>query len=60
LKDFLKVPKTGLCRLILESDDGARLFLDDHLLIDNDGLHPTQEIGRKTRLAAGLHPLRIE
>jgi S1-C subfamily serine protease len=57
---FLNVPQAGFYRLILGSDDGSKLFLDGRLLIDNDGLHPMQEVGGSARLAAGLHPLRIE
>jgi hypothetical protein len=57
---FLKVEQTGLHRLILASDDGSKLFLDGRLLIDNDGRHPKVELGRNMRLAAGLHPLRVE
>ena len=57
---YLKVPETGFQRLNLASDDGSRLFLDGTLLLDNDGFHPRQEIGRAVRLAAGLHALRVE
>jgi S1-C subfamily serine protease len=56
----LKVPETGFYRLTLDSDDGSRLFLDGHQLIDNDGPHPPQEMGCGVRLAVGLHLLRIE
>ncbi len=57
---FLQVPESGPQRLLLSSDDGSRLFLDGRLLVDNDGFHPPQEMGRIVRLAAGLHPIRIE
>jgi S1-C subfamily serine protease len=56
----LKVPQTGFYRLTLASDDGSKLFLDGRQLIDNDGPHPLQETGGGARLAAGLHPLRLE
>jgi hypothetical protein len=57
---YLAFPETGLYRLILGSDDGSQLFLDGTLLIDNDTPHPLQSLGRWVRVAAGLHPLRIE
>jgi hypothetical protein len=57
---FLRVPETGLHRLLLGSDDGSRLYLDGRLLVENDGLHPWQVVGCMARLAAGLHPVRVE
>ena len=44
----------------LSSDDGAKLFLNDALLIDHDGLHPMQEAQEAaTQLEAGHHQLLI-
>jgi S1-C subfamily serine protease len=57
---FLKVPKSGFYRLTLASDDGSKLFLDGRELVDNDGPHPLQEMDGSARLAAGLHPLRLD
>ena len=36
---LVTVPRSGDYVFFLESDDGARLYLDDELVIDNDGLH---------------------
>jgi glucose/arabinose dehydrogenase len=44
----------------ITSDEGSRLFIDNALLIDHDGLHgPTPREGT-VRLAPGYHTLRIE
>jgi hypothetical protein len=43
----------------LLSDDGSKLYLDDRLLIDNDGLHPPDEKSGGLELAAGLHTIRV-
>ena len=44
----------------LTSDDGSRLYIDDVLIIDNDGLHgPIQKEGAAA-LAKGWHPIRVE
>ena len=59
-RGYLAIPQTGVYRLVLASDDGSRLFVRDKLVIDNDGLHPRQEVGCLVRLAAGLHPIRVE
>ncbi len=46
-------------RFALRSDDGSRLYIDDKLLINNDGIHaPTTEYG-KVDLAGGIHSIRV-
>ena len=36
---FLTITQPGSYSFSLESDDGSKLFLDDQLVIDNNGLH---------------------
>jgi outer membrane protein OmpA-like peptidoglycan-associated protein len=43
----------------LTSDDGARLFVDDNLVIDNDGVHGARAAGGSAELAQGLHTVRV-
>lgn len=46
----------------LQSDDGSKLYIDDKLVIDNDGQHGMSD-GLKTariNLSAGQHKLRLE
>ena len=57
---LLKIEKDGVYRLILASDDGSRLDLHGRTIVDNDGPHPRQEVGRKVRLGTGYHPLRVD
>ncbi len=46
------------CRF-LASDDGSRLWIDDRLVVDHDGVHgPTEKRG-SIALAAGAHRLRL-
>jgi len=40
---WLQIPTTGFYAFSLSSDDGARLFIDGELLVDNDGLHAMTE-----------------
>src|SRR5205814_1116011 len=35
----IEAPADGTYRFALASDDGSRLFIDEHLVVDNDGLH---------------------
>jgi len=43
----------------LLSDDGAKLYIDDQVVIDNDGQHPPQEKTGRLDLAGGLHRIRV-
>ena len=56
---FLKAPADGLYRIVVVSDDGSNLYLHDELLIDNDGNHAPQGVGKLVYLKAGFHPLRL-
>jgi S1-C subfamily serine protease len=60
LEGWVDLRQEDWCRLIVESDDGSRVFLHGEPLIDNDGPHPPREAGRVIRAAKGLHPIRIE
>lgn len=55
----LRVPTAGLYTFYLQSDDGSRLWLNEELLIDNDGSHSRQEESAAVELDAGTHPLEV-
>jgi len=57
----LSVKQDGYYLLVLDSDDGSKLYLGGQLLIDNDGLHG--DGSPKTfilPLQKGFYPLRVE
>lgn len=54
------IQNDGLYRIVIVSDDGSRLFINDQLFIDNDGNHPAKPMGRIVRLQKGLLPIRVE
>ncbi len=56
---YIKIPEDGLYTFYLESNDGSVLYLDDHLLIDNDGPHGAYEQSASTSLKAGLHKIAV-
>ncbi len=58
-KCLIDLPSDGDYILFLASDDGSKLFLDDKLLINNDGLHSTMELNGKATLAKGKHKLEV-
>jgi hypothetical protein len=49
----------GMYTFSLLSDDGAKLYIDDELVIDNDGVHPPLEKMSDIQLAGGLHRIRV-
>jgi hypothetical protein len=57
---FVEVPTEGLWRFGATSDDGSRVWVDQQLVVDNDGLHGAICKTGLRRLAAGLHAVRIE
>ncbi len=50
----------GAYTFFTRSDDGSRLYVDDQLVVDNDGLHPAIEKAGVVTLAAGEHDIRVE
>jgi len=59
LYGFIKIEKDGEYTFYLNSDDGSKLFLNNSLLIDNDGLHGSKDVSAKTILKAGKYPIKI-
>ena len=53
----LVVPRSGKYKFFIASDDGSRLYLNDKLLINHDGLHGMNEKRASIKLNAGSHDL---
>jgi len=57
---WIELKDTDVYSFSLLSDDGSRLFIDDKLVVDNDGLHgPEGKVGLAP-LAKGYHRIRVE
>ena len=54
------VTKPGKYLFAMTSDDGARLYIDDKLVIDQDGVHAAFTSPGAYNLAEGLHRIRVE
>jgi hypothetical protein len=52
-------PKDGVYTFSLASDDGSVLFIDDALVVDNDGLHSVVAKEGAIALAKGAHAIRL-
>jgi hypothetical protein len=53
------VAKAGTYRFSLLADDAADLYIDDALVIDNDGQHPPQKKEGSVQLDSGIHRMRV-
>jgi len=53
------VSKPGKYQFSLTSDDGARLWIDGHEIVNNDGVHSTQEKNGSRSLKVGIHRIRV-
>ncbi|MBC7390860.1 MAG: hypothetical protein H7329_16755, partial [Opitutaceae bacterium] len=58
---FVNVPSSGNYTFYMSNIDGAKLYLDSTLLVNNDGTHITLFSSSQTKtLTAGTHPVRLE
>ena len=56
----ISVDVAGAYTFYTSSDDGSRLYVDNQLVVDNDGLHPKIERNGVITLASGEHDVRVE
>lgn len=56
---FIRIDQADNYTFRLTSDDGSRMWIDDRMVIDHDGLHGAEPKGAGTYLSAGERQLRI-
>jgi subtilase family serine protease len=56
----INIATPGDVTFYINSDDGARLYIDNQLVVDNGGLHGFQENSASINLTSGQHDLRLE
>ena len=59
-RGYFSAASDDIYKFYLRSDDGSRMYIDDELVIDNDGAHPSFEISSFEPLKAGMHKVMIE
>ena len=57
---YIRIPGDGIYNFYTASDDGSRLFINDKLIVDNDGLHGIVDKGGVIALKEGYHRIRID
>lgn len=55
----LNVTAEGEVELCVESDDGAQLYLEQNLVVDNDGVHEAREVCELVYLEPGLYQVDL-
>ncbi|MDX2052654.1 MAG: PA14 domain-containing protein [Polyangiaceae bacterium] len=51
--------RSGFYTFRLVSDDGSILWIDDHEVVDNDGVHPVVSKIEIAQLESGRHRIRV-
>ena len=57
---YIDIPTAGTWTFYTISDDGSKLYLDQDLIVNNDGLHGAVEKSGSKDLATGLQAFRLE
>jgi len=57
---LVKIPQTGVYGMSVVSDDGSRLYVDNELVVDNDGLHGPEKKRGWVALEKGYHKIKTE
>ena len=56
---LIDIPQDGIYLFGTSSNDGSRLYIDDTLVVDNDGIHGIRSASGMIPLKAGLHPVQV-
>lgn len=54
---YIYVPSDGQYTFYTNSDDGSNLYIDNNLVVNNDGLHASKELSGTIGLQAGYHAI---
>jgi hypothetical protein len=58
-RGYINIKKPGLYSFATNSDDGSLLYIDDKLVVDNDGPHSETYVSGSLKLEKGVYPLLI-
>lgn len=59
-RGYIHVKKRGVYTFYTISNDGSRVYIQDQLVVDNDGPHGARERFGQVALAPGYHPIKVE
>jgi len=56
---WIQIPEDGIYKFYTYTDDGSLLFIDDQLVVDNDGSHSAKRADGRIALKAGFHNMKV-
>ena len=56
---YIKIPADGVYTFGLRNDDASKLWIDDQVVVDNDGAHVVRTRTGEVALKAGLHRIKV-
>jgi hypothetical protein len=56
---YIKAPEKAVYYFSTTSDDGSKLFIDNKLVVNNDGLHTADRVNGYIPLEAGFHDFKL-
>ena len=59
-KGYIKIDEAGIYNFYVNSNDGSILYINDILIVDNDGVHGNTERTGRIKLTKGLHPIKLQ
>ncbi len=60
LTGYINVPENGIYTFYLVSNDGATLYVNDELIVDNDGAHASYVLYGQKGLKKGFHKIKVD
>ncbi len=57
---FIRIDEDASYTFFTLSNDGSKLYIDNRLIVDNDGLHGTRQLGGEIHLNKGMHALLVD
>jgi hypothetical protein len=59
-RSTIKIEKEGHYVFATSSNDGSKLYINNKLIVDNDGEHGVKEMSGSIFLSKGMHSIRVE
>ena len=57
---YIKIEEEDNYTFYLSSNDGSKLYINDILIVDNDGVHGNLERSGRIKLKPGLHAVQLQ
>ena len=57
---YVKVKHSGVYTFYTVTNDGSKMYVNDELVVDNDGHHGARERQGQIALASGYHQIKLE